>query len=58
MLHWLGDLLGAVNVFFWNRRHPVPLALVGHQHYWDYCRQYGIYRYRICLNGCGQRKAC
>lgn len=58
MLHWLGGLLGAWHVRSWNKRHPVPLALVGHVHYWDWCRQYGFLRYRICLNGCGQKKAC
>jgi len=26
------------------------LSYVVHVHYWDYCRQYGQYRYRICLN--------
>lgn len=29
-----------------------------HVHYWDWCRSYGQYRYRICLNGCGQRLSC
>lgn len=34
------------------------LSRVIHVHYWDWCRQYGFLRYRICLNGCGQKRAC
>lgn len=58
MLNRLRAWLGRGHVERWNREHPIPLALVGHTHYWDTCRNYGWYRYRVCLNGCGQRQAC
>lgn len=42
----------------WRPTTRVLSLYVTHIHYWDYCRQYGQYRYRICLNGCGQKLSC
>lgn len=53
-MSWLYRLLA--RIFGW-RSTSTPQAIV-HVHNWDICRTYGQYRYRICLNGCGQRLPC
>jgi hypothetical protein len=56
---WLRRLEAVLRSWF-HRPHPLPTVqpLARHVDLWDICRDYGQYTYRICLNGCNQRKPC
>lgn len=48
----------AIREKVWRPATRLMSAYLVHVHYWDWCRQYGQYRYRICLNGCDKKLAC